>query len=209
MKDGFGCDTTFTVEVERVISQLIEAIAGDGNTCIGNAAVVPLKLVNFKDIYKFHVTLTYDTSVLTCDGYMKVHPLLEPGIQVSIIPGGNEVIISWQGDKPETLEDNATMLELVFGAKKEGLSGIDWAAQEEQSAFFNAQFEEVNAQYHTGALRVYTRPKIIMENEQDKCEGETFIALPFVSGGSGEITYEWTGPDNFFSTNDIFFRLFI
>ncbi|NOX86636.1 MAG: gliding motility-associated C-terminal domain-containing protein, partial [Chlorobi bacterium] len=38
---------------------------------------------------------------------------------------------------------------------------------------------------------------------QEKCEGETFTGFPFVTGGSGEITYEWTGPDNFFSTKDI------
>jgi len=203
VKDDFGCDTTFTVEVERIISQLIEAIAGDGNTCIGDAAVVPLKLVNFKDIYKFYVTLTYDTSILKANGYINVNPVLKPNIQVSILPGGNEVVVSWQGDKPETLPDNATMLELVFGAKKEGLSGIDWAAEAGQSAFFNEQLEEVNAQYHTGTLRVYTRPEIIMENAQDKCEGETFTAYPFVTGGSGEVTYEWTGPGDFHSTEEI------
>ena len=203
VKDNYGCDTTFTVELERTISQLIEAIAGDGNTCIGNAAVVPLKLSNFTDIYKFHVTLTYDTAMLSCEGYLKVHPKLKANLQVSIIPGGNEVIITWQGDTATTLEDNATMLELVFGAKKEGLSGIDWAAQAGQSAFYNGQLDQVNAEYHTGTLRVYTRPEIIMENKQDKCEGETFTGFPFVTGGSGEITYEWTGPDNFFSTKDI------
>ncbi|NOX86730.1 MAG: T9SS type B sorting domain-containing protein [Chlorobi bacterium] len=204
VKDGFGCDTAFTVEVTRIISQLIEAIAGDGNTCIGNAAVVPLKLVNFKDIYKFHVTLTYDTAVLKADGYIKVNPVLEPGIQVSIIPGGNQVVISWQGDKPETLEDNATMLELVFGAKKEGLSGIDWAAQEGQSAFFNGQLEEVNAQYHTGMLRVYTRPEIIMAGKEEVCEGSNVSSNVFVFGGSGQVTYRWEGPDGYTSTADRF-----
>jgi len=201
VKDDFGCDTTFTVEVERIISQLIEAIAGDGNTCIGNAAVVPLKLNNFKDIYKFHVKLTYDTTILNCDGYMNVYPNLENNIQVSIIPGTDEVLVNWQGDTPETLEDQATMLELVFGAKEEGLSGIDWAAGEGESAFFNEQLEEVNADYHLGKLRVFTRPFIIMPGEHNKCEGEFFVAYPLVTGGSGEVTYEWTGPDDFHSTN--------
>lgn len=204
VKDDFGCDTSFTVEVERVISQLIEAIAGDGNTCIGNAAVVPLKLINFKDIYKFHVTLTYDTAVLKADGYIKVNPVLEPGIQVSIIPGGNEVVISWQGDQPETLDDNAVMLELVFGAKKEGLSGIDWAAEPGQSAFYNEQLEEVNAEYHTGMLRVYTRPDIIMSGEEEVCEGGNVYSNVFVFGGTGEVTYLWEGPDGYTSTNDWF-----
>ncbi|HDO26834.1 MAG TPA: hypothetical protein ENH02_01835, partial [Bacteroidetes bacterium] len=197
LKDGFGCDTMFTVEVERTISQLIEAIAGDGNTCIGNAAVVPLKLSNFTDIYKFHVTLTYDTAMLSCEGYLKVHPKLKANLQVSIIPGGNEVIITWQGDTATTLEDNATMLELVFGAKKEGLSGIDWAAQAGESAFYNEQMDQISADYHFGVLRVYTRPGINMESEKEVCEGGFFMAYPFISGGSGQVTFEWTGPGGF------------
>ncbi len=200
IKDDLGCDTAFAVELERVISQLIEAIAGDGATCIGNAAVVPLKLVNFKDIYKFHVTLTYDTALLTCDGYMKVHPVLKSGIQVSIIPGSNEVIVSWQGDKPETLDDNATMLELVFRAKKEGLSGIDWAAEAGQSAFFNEQLDEVNAKYHLGILAIYRRPKIMLNKEEDYCEGDDVSAFVLVNGGSGEIEYFWEGPNGFTGT---------
>ena len=202
LKDGFGCDTMFTVEVERTISQLIEAIAGDGATCIGNAAVVPLKLVNFKDIYKFHVTLTYDTSILKTNGYMKVNPVLKPNLQVSIIPGTDKVIVTWQGDRPETLDDNATMLELVFGAKKEGLSGIDWAAQGGESAFYNEQLEEVSAEYHVGTLRVFTSPEISMASTKKVCEGGEITTYPFVTGGSGYVKYEWFGPNNYYSTNE-------
>ncbi len=202
VKDGFGCDTTFTVELERIISQLIEAIAGDGSTCIGNAAVVPLKLANFKDIFKFHVTLTYDTSILKSNGYIKVHPKLKPNLQVSIIPGSNEVIVTWQGDKPETLDNNVTMLELVFGAKKEGFTSIDWAAEAGESAFYNQQLEEVNAEYHLGILAIYTRPKIMMNKEEFYCEGDTVFGFVLVSGGSGTIDYFWEGPGGFTSTKE-------
>ena len=202
VKDNYGCDTTFTVEVERVISQLIEAIAGDGYTCIGNAAVVPLKLVNFTDIYKFHVTLTYDTAMLSCEGYLKVHPKLKANLQVSIIPGGNEVIITWQGDTTTTLDNNATMLELVFGAKKEGFTGLDWAAEAGQSAFYNGQLEEVSAEYHLGILAIYTRPKIMMNKEEVYCEEDDVSAFVLVNGGSGAIDYLWEGPNGFTSTEE-------
>jgi len=126
--------------------------------------------------------------------------VLEPNLQVSIIPGGNEVVVSWQGDKPETLPDNATMLELVFGAKKEGFTGIDWAAEAGQSAFFNEQLEEVSAEYHLGILAIYTRPKIMMNKEEDYCEGDDVSAFVLVNGGSGEIDYSWEGPGGFTAT---------
>ncbi|HEY9113668.1 MAG TPA: hypothetical protein VIN10_03155, partial [Bacteroidales bacterium] len=200
VKDDFGCDTAFTVVLTRSITQLIEAIAGNGNTCIGNAAVVPLKLNNFTDIFKFHVKLTYDTTVLTCDGYINVNPQLESSLQASIIPGTNEVIVSWQGETPATLEENATMLELVFGAKKQGISGIDWAALPGESAFYNESLDEVSADYHVGTLRVYTRPKIEMYNSWSSCEGYLFTADPDIIGGTGDISYNWDGPNGFSST---------
>ncbi len=202
VKDDYGCDTSFTIEVNRIISQLIEAIAGNGNTCIGNAAVVPLKLNNFTNIYKFHVKLTYDTAILNCDGYINIHPELENNLQASIVPGTDEVIVSWQGEASTSLEENATMLELVFGAKDEGVSGIDWAATEGESAFYNEDLNLINADYHVGILRVYTRPRILLEDKTEVCEGDDFFTFPFILGGSGEVTYEWTGPDNFYSTNE-------
>jgi gliding motility-associated-like protein len=197
VKDDNGCDTTFTVDLERTISQLIEAIAGNGTTCIGDAAVVPIKLNNFKDIFKFHVKLTYDTTILSCDGYMNVYPEFENKIQVSIVPLTDEVIVSWQGENPTTLEENTILLELVFSGKKQGLSGIDWAALAGESAFYNENLEEVNVDYHVGALRVYTRPKIIIGQEREVCENQRIVFLPYIEGGSGQVSYFWQGPGGF------------
>lgn len=200
VKDGYKCDTGFVVEVDRDISQLIGAIVGDGTTCIGNAAVVPLRLKNFTGIYKFHVKLTYDTSLLNCDGYTSAHPLLETGLQVSIVPATDEVIVSWQGVAPVTLEENATLLELVFGAKKQGFSGIDWAATAGECVFYNENLDRVNADYTMGVLRVYTRPGITMGSEREVCEGERLVVLPYIEGGSGSVSYFWQGPGGFEST---------
>jgi gliding motility-associated-like protein len=200
VKDDFGCDTAFTVEVDLVISQLIEAIAGDGYTCIGNATVVPLKLNNFLDILSFNVKLTYDTAILSCDGFIQLHPLLEENILVSIVPATDEIIVSWQGDSPLSLEENATMLELVFGAKYEGFSTVDWAALPGESVFYNGQLDEVNADYHVGSLRIYTRPEIFIPDDRQVCEGEFLLMTPFVNGGTGEVSYFWEGPNGFEST---------
>jgi len=201
VKDDFECDTIFDLEVERVISQLIEARAGNGNTCMGNVAVVPLILDNFTDIFSFHVKLTYDSTLLICDSYINMHPSLEANMQASIIPGTDEIIVSWQGTEPITLDEGATMLELVFEPKAEGMADIDWVTQLGESAFFNQQLEEISCSYLFGSLRVYAQPQIMMPTSEQLCSGDTLIIFPFVNGGSGDNSFLWEGP-NGFSTND-------
>ncbi|MCF6342797.1 MAG: hypothetical protein L3J31_08340, partial [Bacteroidales bacterium] len=201
VEDGFGCDTTFTVEIHRIFSQVIDAIAGDGYTCIGNATASPLLLNNFTDVFRFEVVLTYDKDVIQCDGYIQVHPELESGFQASIIPALGEVHIKWQGETEITLPENAKMAELVFSGLSEGVSQVDWKAEPGEGQFFNANGDEIAVNYELGAIRIYTRPEIIMGTEIQACEGDTIFLPPFVLGGTGEYDFYWTGPAGFSSTN--------
>jgi gliding motility-associated-like protein len=203
VKDEFGCDTTFTIELERIISNIIEAIAGNGNTCIGNAAVSPLQLNNFNDVLSYHVKLTYNKDILECDGYINIHPELEDGFQASVVPALGEVLISWQGQNPLSLPNNSRMVELVFSAEEEGFSNIDWVTEQGESRFFNEYGDEISVDYQLGTIRVYTRPNIIMGATKEVCEGETVMISPFITGGSGGLTYEWTGPDNYTNNSDL------
>ena len=201
VKDDFGCDTTFTVVIDRIFSQVIDAIAGDGYTCIGNATASQLLLNNFTEVDSFHVQLSYDPNVIQCDGYIQVHPELETGFQASIIPALGEVHISWKGETPVMLPENSKMTELVFSGLDEGVSQIDWKAEPGEGQFFNANGEEIAVNYELGAIRIYTRPKIIMGKEIQVCEGDTIYIPPFVLGGTGEYDFYWTGPADFTSTN--------
>jgi len=158
---------------------------------------VPVKLENFKDIFKFQLTITYDTTLLHCDGFINLNPLLGSSLAAGTIAGTNQIVINWQGDAPATLEENATLLELVFGAKEQGLSGIEWAATGGESVFYNEHLDEINARYHVGTLRIYTRPSIIMGNERITCEGDRVIFMSWVVGGTGDIRCLWQGPNGF------------
>ncbi|MCF6341443.1 MAG: gliding motility-associated C-terminal domain-containing protein [Bacteroidales bacterium] len=200
VKDESGCDTIFTIVLDRIFSQVIDAIAGDGYTCIGNATASPLLLNNFTDVYSFKVLLTYDKDVIQCDGYIQIHPQLESGFQASIIPALGEVHINWQGETPITLPENAKMAELVFSGLDEGVSQVDWKAEPGEGQFFNQSGEEIAVNYELGAIRIYTRPNILMMgSEQSVCEGDTVVVSPLVLEGSGELNYFWEGPDNFSS----------
>jgi gliding motility-associated-like protein len=201
VKDDFGCDTSFTVVIDRILSQVIDAIAGDGYTCIGDATASQLLLNNFTEVDSFHVQLTYDPAVIQCDGYIQVHPDLENGLQASIIPALGEVHITWKGEMPTTLPENAKMLELVFSGLEEGVSQVDWIAEPGEGQFFNANGEEITVNYELGLIRIFTRPEIIMGTELQVCEGDNIYLPAFVIGGTGEYDFYWTGPSNFTSTN--------
>jgi len=202
VKDDFGCDTTFTIVLDRIFSQVIDAIAGDGYTCIGNATASQLRLNNFVEVDSFYVKLIYDNTLIKCDGYMQVHPDLEAGFQASIIPALGEVHISWKGETPVSLPEKSKMTELVFSGLDEGVSQIDWVAEPGEGQFFNENGETINVAYELGAIRIYARPNISMSLTKEACEGDTVFISPFVTGGSGQADYAWTGPDNYYSTND-------
>ncbi len=201
VKDDFGCDTSFTVIIDRIISQLIDAIAGDGYTCIGDATASQLLLNNFTEVDSFHVQLTYDPTIIQCDGYIQVHPDLENGLQASLIPALGEVHITWKGETPVTLPENAKMLELVFSGLEEGVSQVDWIAEPGEGQFFNVYGEEIPVNYELGTIKIYALPEIIMGTELQVCEGDNIYLPAFVLGGTGECEYYWTGPSNFTSTD--------
>ena len=201
VKDDFVCDTTFTIIIDRIFSQVIDAIAGDGYTCIGEATSSELLLNNFTKIDSFHVQLTYNQNVIQCDGYIQVHSDLEDGFSASIMPTIGEVHITWKGETPTTLPENAKMVELVFSAIGEGVSQIEWKADPGEGQFFNAYGDEIAVNYELGAIRIYTRPEIQMGAASGYCEGDTLFIWPHINGGTGDIAYLWEGPDNYTSTN--------
>ncbi|MBC8321382.1 MAG: gliding motility-associated C-terminal domain-containing protein [Bacteroidetes bacterium] len=203
VRDEFLCDTTFIIEIERIISQIIGAIAGDGNTCIGNATSSPLLLNNFINVDSFHVKLIYDQTLLQCDGYIQVYPDLEDGFQATVLSDLGEVHIAWKGSDPLSIPGSIKMTELVFSAMADGLSQVHWIADLGESQFFNEQGEELSVDYQFGNIRIFTRPDIIFGDTKEICEGESIFITPFISGGSGEVTYEWTGPDNYSNNSEL------
>jgi len=200
--DEFGCDTTLTIEINRITSQIIDAIAGDGSTCIGNATASPLLLNNFTDVSRFHVMLTYDQNLITCDGYMSVNPSLEDSLVVSTNTLG-EVHISWSGESPVSLQDGSLMVNLVFSAIDNGLSQVDWVADQGESQFYNQSGEIINTDYQFGNIIIYTRPNITLSPTNEVCEGESLLVVSSIEGGSGVNTLHWVGPNGFTSNDQI------
>ncbi|MCF8347863.1 MAG: gliding motility-associated C-terminal domain-containing protein [Bacteroidales bacterium] len=195
VQDGFGCDTTFIVEVEHLTSQTIEAIAGNGYTCIGNATTCPLLINNFMEVDSFHVTLFYDPALVECTGYFQIHPELEAGFQASLFPDLGEIHLSWKGEQPLSLSDT-TMVTLVFTAWGEGHPELNWLNDQGQSRFFDASGNEISAILQRGIIEVSERPELIPAGTKSICAGESLLASPIViNEGAGELSYQWIAPN--------------
>jgi len=203
VQDGFGCDTTFTVEVEHRVSQTIEAIAGNGYTCIGNATTCPLLINNFMEVDSFHVTLFYDPALVECTGYFQIHPELEPGFQASLLPDLGEINLSWKGEHPVSLSDT-TMVTLVFTAWGEGHPELNWLNDQGQSRFFDASGNEISAILQRGIIKVSERPELIPAGTKSICAGESLLASPIVfNDGAGGLTYQWIAPNGDSTSNEL------
>ncbi len=201
VSDTFGCDTSFTAYVPQNATDTLLAISGFGNSCEGEAAVIPLQLVNFNDVYSFNVNLNYDVNIVICDGYQKLNPLLEDGFTAYVSTSTGEVHLQWQGTSPLTIADDATMCELIFRGLGEGISPVNWESGPAQSAFYDINHDPINASYFKGEIEVYSNPDIASQPQAYLCSGESLNIDPEVSGGNGTINYLWSGPDGFASDN--------
>ncbi len=197
VKDNYNCDTVFAVEVISHNTQLIEAIAGDGYACKGNTATNPLRVSDFKDVKRFNAVLTYDNTILECEGYDNMVQELEDGITITTQTNDNKIYINWEGVSSLTLPDNTTILELVFKCNEEGYPGISWEASLGESNFYNELGEEIPANYTMGNVRIFARPEIVLGNSQSYCEGDEVNIWAYVDGGSGEFSYQWVGPNGY------------
>ncbi|OFY49006.1 MAG: hypothetical protein A2W85_05635 [Bacteroidetes bacterium GWF2_41_31] len=198
--DAFGCDTSFTVYVPLVITQTLEAIAGFGSSCVGDAAVVPLELTHFTGVKSFVVTLHYDPNIVFCAGYMDLNPQLELGdFQATVQQATGEIKLTWQGQVAVTLPDQAEMLKLKFDGLGEGLSPVNWEAAPGESHFYDENHQEISAAYTTGEVQVYSLPEIQMQSLESVCVGDALTIEPIITGGNGHKKYTWSGPNGFSS----------
>ncbi|MDZ7744102.1 MAG: gliding motility-associated C-terminal domain-containing protein [Bacteroidota bacterium] len=206
VKDDFGCDTTFEVILQRTFSTPLEAIAGDGNTCMGDVVVSPLLLDNFNDVQSFQVKLNYDSSLMQYDGYINLNTELQEGFSASLIPHTGDIYLEWEGENPLTLPENTTLTELVFTPLQDGATGLNWDTLPNVSVFLDQDGAPINVQYKSGQLRVYENPKIQALSSQEFCQGDTLFIDPSIQGGNGEKTYAWSGPQGFTSNDSILYQ---
>jgi gliding motility-associated-like protein len=192
--DENGCSTYISITITTLEIVYLNAIAGDGSACSGNMAVSPLYVSNFNGVRSFKVTLDYDPAIMECLGYTDVHSQLQAGIQPHLIPEAGKIIIEWAGSGVVSLPDNAKILDLVFEAGPEGASELKWDAAPGINLFLDNNGLSIPVDYTNGNMVVTSAPGLAESYVTAICEGSSFTYTLEISGGTGEMTYQWKAP---------------
>jgi gliding motility-associated-like protein len=192
--DIHGCDSTFTVEVDRITAQTLFATAGDTAVCNGLRASEPLLVSNFKEITSFEITLHYNNMLLDAIGYINAHPDLIAGLEPVNYPSTGMIKLRWTGTGPLTLPDNTVMLDLVMQAKSVGLSTVDWVLASNETNFINQYGVSVPVIPETGNVQVAPTPGIMGFYNDKVCEFGTLSQMAIPVGGTGTSTIYWETP---------------
>ena len=203
VKDNYGCDTSFTVELLRNSTIQLQAIAGDGSACLGDVVLSPIQVVNFSNVKSFQIKLTYDISIVRCDAYTNLNPALQNTFSANINTTTGEILLNWTGVQPLSLADNSKLAELVFSSLFDGVTAVNWQTGQGESVFYDEFAQQINTQYQTGSLRIYNTPEIQMASLIEVCQGDNVLVQPSVSGGNGSKTYNWSGPESYLSQDSI------
>jgi gliding motility-associated-like protein len=199
VKDAFACDTIFDVIVKRVFSTPLEAIAGDGNTCMGNVVASPLLLNHFTQVKSFSLKLNFDKDLIRCEGYIHLANELEDGFSANILPGLGEIELSWQGQSPLDLPEKTTLAELVFSPILDGYSPVSWVTTTGGSVFLDQYNQPINVDFLSGNIEIYAKPKIQTLADLSFCQGDSLLVSAHAQGGNGALQFTWAGPDGFVS----------
>ncbi len=205
--DAYGCDTTFTVTLTNLPLIHLEAIAGDGSTCLGNVAVVPLLANNFDGVQSFTATLYYDPAIVTCQNKLNTDPLLFDSLKVDLIPALGQVNISWSGSKPVSLTNGSVLTELSFASVLTGQSNVSWEPAPGICLFIDSLGSSIPSALLPGQVKVYSIPKADLSDPKPVCEGGDLLIMPTYQPGTGNgtITWIWTGPEGFTSDKQLIY----
>ncbi len=193
--DIHGCDSTFTVEVDRVTGQTLFATAGDTAVCNGLRASEPLMVSNFKDITSFEITLSYNNILLDATGYINAHPDIVSGLEPINYPSTATLCLKWTGTNPLTLADNTVLLDVVMQGKNPGLSSVDWVLTTNETRFINKYGVSVPVIPVMGNVTVAPSPEIWAFYQEKVCEFSPLSQMAIPNGGTGPLySVVWETP---------------
>lgn len=203
VKDEFGCDTAFTVDVPVEYSIRLEAIAGDDDQCPGNSVYVPLMVNNFNKISEFTAVLNYNTLFLACTGYSDPCPALADSLRFVLFPAEGRLELTWD-DQPILLPDSTILAMLVFEPVNTGVSNIFWDGAPGITQFLDSLGIAIPVDYYTGTVKIYKELSIEIDTQMDVCQGDDITFSPVVLSSNGNVNISWKDPKGNQSTGYFF-----
>jgi gliding motility-associated-like protein len=204
VRDANDCDTSFTVVVNNIEGNILQAITIPGGHCMGDAAIVPVEVNNFLGVASFQLKLSYNTANLLCEGYGNVNPLLASHLTVLNDQANGVITLNWQDVSPLTFNGQTLVCNLFFTPKQPGLGQLDWYTDASDSYFNDLAGLPIQAEFFTGELIIYNPPIILLTDSKTACVGDKVTIIGAASGQYPPLTYQWTLPNGQTQAEDPF-----
>jgi gliding motility-associated-like protein len=192
--DEGQCATTAIMNI-TVLFDLLEAITGSGEHCVGDAVVVPLAVDNFIHVNTFQLKLNYNVDKLECEGYINAHPQLADSLTGHVNVASGVITLNWHGSAPVTFSQSEIVADLVFTPKEPGQGGLSWYTGATESFFLDPYNLTIPAEFHTAEISIYDPPQIMIESLVQACEGQEVIISGIALGTHPPLVYEWVYPN--------------
>ncbi len=165
----------------------ITAIAPTLSNCPGSL-IVPLDVTHFIGVASFSLTLGYNATTLTYEGYQSLNASLSGG-NFAISAAGGKVYMTWTSTTPATIGDGQ-LIELLFTGVS-GASTLTWDTQTPGACeFANIDGQIIFSNYTNGNVTVYLPPAITSNPINKTAPAGTTTSFSITATGTG-LSYLW------------------
>ncbi|MGV8113329.1 MAG: gliding motility-associated C-terminal domain-containing protein [Lentimicrobium sp.] len=203
--DENGCSTEGTVTVGHIQGFTLSAIVGNDTICLSpQTLTMPVLVENFKGVKAFKMTLSYDATKVSCEGYMSMNDTLD-SMHIEVFPALERVVAQWTGGSPVTFAETELLFELVFAANEAGSSQLAWDLAPGLTWFEgeNGPIEDPN--FKIGEMQVNEPARVSVNQQPEVCEGDILMVSPVVTG-TQPISYHWELPDGSTENSDMYIK---
>ncbi len=184
---GYCIPEAISNHAELLVLPRITVIGGNVSDCPGTITV-PIDVTHFIDVASFSLTLGFNESVLTYDGYQSLHNNLSGGNFVANETGG-KIYLTWTSTIPATIGDDL-LLELLFTGIT-GNTNLDW----DNEVMGNCEFSDIEGNiifdnYTNGNIVVYQPPLITGDPTNQTAPEGTGTSFSVSATGTG-LGYQW------------------
>ncbi|MCD4735944.1 MAG: hypothetical protein K8R53_07870 [Bacteroidales bacterium] len=174
-------------EVTLTVLANITTICGTVAECPGPLNV-PVNVTHFVNVASFSLTLNFNESALTWNGYQNLHPSLSGGDFIANAAGG-KVYITWTSTTPVSFGDDL-LIEFLFTGVT-GVSALTWDTQ----TLGNCEYSDINGNliyttFTNGNATVHSIPAITSHPVNKTVLAGVNATFSVTATGTG-LSYNW------------------
>jgi hypothetical protein len=184
---GYCSPEVFSNPGELTVLPKITAIAPTISNCPGQVTI-PIDVTHFIDVASFSLTLGYNESVLSYEGFQNLNTSLSGG-SFAMNAAGGKVFMTWTSTSPVTIGDDQ-LIEILFTGIT-GTSSLTWDVQKPGNCEFSTlEGQVIFSNYTNGNVTVYQPPEITGHPDHKTAPAATSISFTVTAAGTG-LNYLW------------------